>query len=105
MRLYNLGKHFGGPTHQPFHETCCLPLQDALRFPLIGSAVLFSLFIVFKLFNKDLVNALLTLYFVVRTVWLVDGKTHCDEIWLHTISLVDPLISPQQLRRARTSPR
>lgn len=40
--------------------------QDALRFPLIGSAVLLGLFIVFKLFNKDLVNALLTAYFVVR---------------------------------------
>ena len=40
--------------------------QDALRFPLVGSAVLLGLFILFKFFNKDLVNALLTTYFVVR---------------------------------------
>lgn len=56
--------------HSPYtvgmvsHTAMCS--QDALRFPLIGSAVLLGLFIVFKLFNKDLINALLTAYFVVR---------------------------------------
>lgn len=35
-----------------------------MRFPFIGSAVLFSLFVVFKLLPKELVNAVLTAYFV-----------------------------------------
>ena len=39
--------------------------QDALKFPLLGSAVLLGLFVVFKLFDRDLVNLLLTAYFVV----------------------------------------
>ena len=42
--------------------------QDALKFPLIGSAVLLGLFVVFKLFDRDLVNLLLTAYFVVSPV-------------------------------------
>mmetsp|Transcript_1242 Transcript_1242/g.3698 ORF Transcript_1242/g.3698 Transcript_1242/m.3698 type:complete len:215 (-) Transcript_1242:6-650(-) len=39
--------------------------QDAMRFPLIGSAVLFSLFLVFKFLPKDLVNMVLSGYFVI----------------------------------------
>ena len=35
-----------------------------MRFPLIGSAVLFSLFLLFKFLPKDLVNTVLTAYFV-----------------------------------------
>jgi minor histocompatibility antigen H13 len=35
-----------------------------MRFPFIGSLVLFSLFLVFKFLPKDLVNMVLTLYFV-----------------------------------------
>lgn len=38
--------------------------QDALKFPLIGSAVLVGLFCLFKFLPKDLVNAVLTAYFV-----------------------------------------
>lgn len=39
--------------------------QDAMRFPLIGSAMLFGLFLCFKFLPKDLVNAVLAVYFVV----------------------------------------
>ncbi|KAK9804922.1 hypothetical protein WJX72_012184 [[Myrmecia] bisecta] len=38
--------------------------KDAMRFPMIGSAVLLSLFLLFKFLPKDLVNAVLTAYFV-----------------------------------------
>lgn len=39
--------------------------EHAMRFPLIGSVVLFSLFLLFKFLSKDLVNAILTCYFFV----------------------------------------
>ena len=39
-------------------------LQDALKFPIMGSAVLMGLFCLFKFLPKDLVNAVLTAYFV-----------------------------------------
>eukprot|EP00894_Picocystis_sp_ML_P003872 jgi/Pico_ML_1/54389/g4744.t1 len=39
--------------------------QDAMRFPLIGSVMLFGLFLCFKFLPKDLVNAVLAIYFVV----------------------------------------
>lgn len=35
-----------------------------MKFPLIGSAVLLSLFLVFKFLPKDIVNLVLTGYFV-----------------------------------------
>ncbi|GJY30101.1 signal peptide peptidase-like protein [Tanacetum coccineum] len=38
---------------------------DAMRFPLVGSAMLLSLFLLFKFLSKDLVNAVLTSYFFV----------------------------------------
>lgn len=37
--------------------------EHAMRFPLVGSAMLLSLFLLFKFFSKDLVNAVLTCYF------------------------------------------
>lgn len=37
--------------------------EDAYMFPLLGSGVLFGLYILFKVFDKDLVNLLLTSYF------------------------------------------
>lgn len=37
--------------------------KDALMFPIIGSCVLFGLFIVFKYLNKDYVNILFHIYF------------------------------------------
>ena len=39
--------------------------EHALRFPLVGSAMLLSLFLLFKFLSKDLVNAVLTCYFFV----------------------------------------
>ncbi|KAG6502448.1 hypothetical protein ZIOFF_034721 [Zingiber officinale] len=39
--------------------------EHAMRFPLVGSAMLLSLFLLFKVFSKDLVNAVLTCYFFV----------------------------------------
>ncbi|KAM7497084.1 hypothetical protein LguiA_021498 [Lonicera macranthoides] len=39
--------------------------EHAMRFPLVGSAMLLSLFLLFKFLSKDLVNAVLTSYFVV----------------------------------------
>ena len=41
-----------------------MPLQDAMRFPLIGSAVLLGLFLLFKFLPQDLINTVLTGYFV-----------------------------------------
>lgn len=37
--------------------------QDAAMFPLIGSCMLFGLYVLFKVFDKDWVNLLLTAYF------------------------------------------
>ncbi|XP_074574989.1 signal peptide peptidase 2-like [Curcuma longa] len=39
--------------------------EHAMRFPLVGSAMLLSLFLLFKYFSKDLVNAVLTSYFFI----------------------------------------
>lgn len=39
--------------------------EHAMRFPLVGSAMLLSLFLLFKFLSKDLVNAVLTCYFLV----------------------------------------
>eukprot|EP00897_Mesotaenium_endlicherianum_P009079 jgi/Mesen1/819/ME000111S10962 len=45
--------------------------EHAMRFPFIGSAVLFSLFLLFKFLPKDLVNTVLSAYFVVLGVLAV----------------------------------
>lgn len=39
--------------------------EHAMRFPFVGSAMLLSLFLLFKFLSKDLVNAVLTAYFFV----------------------------------------
>ncbi|XP_057500937.1 signal peptide peptidase-like isoform X2 [Actinidia eriantha] len=39
--------------------------EHAMRFPLVGSAMLLSLFLLFKFLSKDLVNAVLTCYFFI----------------------------------------
>ncbi|PSC74237.1 Signal peptide peptidase 2 isoform A [Micractinium conductrix] len=38
--------------------------KDAMKFPLVGSLVLFSLFLAFKYLPKEIVNAILSAYFV-----------------------------------------
>jgi len=45
----------------PVSET--LRTEDAMQFPLIGSASLFSLYCAFKFFDKDTVNLILSAYF------------------------------------------
>lgn len=37
-----------------------LPKQDAMKFPIVGSVVLLSLFLAFKFLPKDIVNAILS---------------------------------------------
>jgi minor histocompatibility antigen H13 len=39
--------------------------KDAYMFPVIGSATLFGLYLLFKYFSKEYINMLLTLYFLV----------------------------------------
>lgn len=38
--------------------------KDAYKFPLVGSVMLFGLFLAFKFLPKDIVNMVLTLYFI-----------------------------------------
>lgn len=52
-----------------FRPDCSLcACQDALKFPLVGSAVLFGLFITFKILPKNLVNLVLAGYFALLGV-------------------------------------
>mmetsp|Transcript_17461 Transcript_17461/g.38013 ORF Transcript_17461/g.38013 Transcript_17461/m.38013 type:complete len:386 (-) Transcript_17461:405-1562(-) len=46
----------------PMQET--MTQKDAMKFPIVGSCVLFGLFLLFKFLPKDIVNAVLTAYFV-----------------------------------------
>jgi minor histocompatibility antigen H13 len=50
-------------------NTEAMTKQDAMRFPLIGSCVLFSFFLLFKFLPKDLVNKILTGYFVLLGIF------------------------------------
>jgi minor histocompatibility antigen H13 len=43
-------------------------LDDAKMFPFIGSASLFGLYLVFKFFDKDMINMLVTGYFTFMSV-------------------------------------
>lgn len=47
----------------PSSEKEVLSASDAYKFPFIGSAALFSLYVAFKYFDKDTVNLLLSIYF------------------------------------------
>mmetsp|Transcript_24008 Transcript_24008/g.50617 ORF Transcript_24008/g.50617 Transcript_24008/m.50617 type:complete len:425 (+) Transcript_24008:59-1333(+) len=46
---------------RPQYET--LKAQDAMQFPLLGSASLFGLYLAFKYFDKDTVNLIISVYF------------------------------------------
>ena len=89
--------------------------KDAMKFPLVGSVMLFGLFLAFKFLPKDMVNLVLTLYFIllgtfglvatVATLFdgLLDPKTHplrkekcvkvpfLDEV---EFSMLDVLLTP-----------
>ena len=45
-------------------ETETMTKSDAQQFPLVGSCVLFGMFVLFKYLPKDILNGLLTVYFV-----------------------------------------
>lgn len=47
--------------------------EDAWKFPFVGSAVLFGLYILFKVFSKEYVNLLLTGYFLLFGIFAVAG--------------------------------
>mmetsp|Transcript_90895 Transcript_90895/g.157700 ORF Transcript_90895/g.157700 Transcript_90895/m.157700 type:complete len:352 (-) Transcript_90895:148-1203(-) len=49
---------------KPSQEAETLSSKDAYMFPIYGSAVLFGLYLVFKFVAKDIVNILISLYFV-----------------------------------------
>nr|BCX99713.1 signal peptide peptidase 2 [Zostera marina] len=50
---------------KPTPPTETMSKEHAMRFPLVGSAMLLSLFFLFKFLSKDLVNSVLTCYFFV----------------------------------------
>jgi minor histocompatibility antigen H13 len=50
-----------------------LSAQDAYMFPVIGSCVLFGLYLLFKFFSKDWVNLLLMSYFLIFGVLAVSA--------------------------------
>lgn len=50
----------------PVSET--MKKEDAMQFPLLGSASLFTLYLAFKFFDKDMVNLIISLYFVLMGI-------------------------------------
>ncbi|XP_019415832.1 PREDICTED: signal peptide peptidase-like [Lupinus angustifolius] len=50
---------------KPTPPTETMSTEHAMRFPFVGSAMLLSLFLLFKFLSKDLVNTVLTAYFFV----------------------------------------
>lgn len=49
--------------HERKDETESISARDAYYFPVIGSCVLFGLYLVFRFFSKEYINILLTAYF------------------------------------------
>jgi len=45
--------------------------QDAMKFPLVASAVLFGIYIVFKLFSQEYINMLLSFYFFILGIFSI----------------------------------
>mmetsp|Transcript_18040 Transcript_18040/g.30850 ORF Transcript_18040/g.30850 Transcript_18040/m.30850 type:complete len:378 (-) Transcript_18040:308-1441(-) len=56
---------------KPEPPTESMTKQDAMRFPLVGSAVLFTLFLAFKFLPKDLINYVLNGYLGVLAVFVL----------------------------------
>jgi len=59
-----------------------LSSHDALMFPVIGSGVLFGLYLLFKFFSKEYVNMLLTAYFLFFGIFAVASTIHPFLNWL-----------------------
>ena len=56
-----------------FRQAETMTQKDAMKFPLVGSCVLFGLYLLFKFIGKEYVNALLTFYFLAIGVICVGG--------------------------------
>lgn len=63
-------------SHDSTSVTETMQTKDALMFPLIGSVVLFSLYVVFKVFPKQYVNVLIKAYFFVFGCIVLSNKLH-----------------------------
>jgi minor histocompatibility antigen H13 len=61
----------GGPRKE---EKETLSASDAYKFPFVGSAALFGLYVAFKYFDKDTVNLLLSFYFSLVGVLTLTGS-------------------------------
>uniref|UniRef100_A0A061QZ01 Signal peptide peptidase-like n=1 Tax=Tetraselmis sp. GSL018 TaxID=582737 RepID=A0A061QZ01_9CHLO len=59
------------PTPVPLQDR--MSKQDAVRMPIVGSVVLFSLFVMFTFLPKDLVNLCLSGYFVLLGTFAISG--------------------------------
>lgn len=59
--------------------------EHAMRFPLVGSAMLLSLFLLFKFVSKDLVNAVLTCYFFVLGIVAL---SYVPSVWVILLCLI-----------------
>lgn len=57
----------------PSKDKDIMTTSDALKFPFVGSAALFSLYIAFKYFDKDTVNLILGVYILMISVITVSG--------------------------------
>jgi len=57
----------------PTKDKEVMSAKDAYRFPFIGSAALFGLYVVFKYFDKDTVNLVLSVYFSLIGVFTLTG--------------------------------
>ena len=59
--------------------------EHAMRFPLVGSAMLLSLFLLFKFLSKDLVNAVLTCYFFILGIVAL---SYVLSVWVILVCLI-----------------
>jgi minor histocompatibility antigen H13 len=57
----------------PSEEKEVLSASDAYKFPFIGSAALFGLYVAFKYFDKDTINLLMSAYFCLVGVFTLTG--------------------------------
>ena len=77
-------------------QALLLLLQDAMTFPLIGSAVLLGLFLLFKFLPKELVNSVLTGYFVLIGIFAVT---------ITILPFVDPIFPAASREKRRAVPK
>ena len=69
--------------HDSSSVTETMQTKDALLFPVIGSCVLFSLYLVFKVFPKQYVNVVIKAYFFVFGCVVLSHKLH--SLLYHTL--------------------